>query len=63
MQFYPDDDSIAKIVNLPISSFIDITSYLEIILSGEKPLFQERIFYPPLPFGESAGEGGTSGRA
>jgi len=45
IDFHPDDDCIGKIVDLPISSFIDITSYLEIILSGEKTLFQERIKY------------------
>lgn len=45
VDFLPDDDCIGKIVDLPINRFIDINSYLQIILSGEKNLFQERIKY------------------
>lgn len=43
VDFQPDEQSIEKIVDLPISSFIDIAPYLETILSGEKNLFQEMI--------------------
>ncbi len=43
VDFQPDEKSIDKLVDLPISSFIDITTYLETILSGEKNLFQELI--------------------
>lgn len=45
MNFDPDEESLQKIADMPISRFIDITLHLNRILSGEQNLFQERIKY------------------
>ena len=43
IDFEPDSKTIEKFINLPITEFIDITSYLNSIIWGTKTLFQERI--------------------
>jgi len=45
IDFEPDVDFIQNFIDLPINRYIDITSQLNVILSAEKSLFQERIKY------------------